>query len=98
MRGRSSDRLVERDDAGAAQTQVVLQREARAFDLALSGLAAHLPHEFSALRQAGRAERMAFGEQAARRVGDDATAVRVVAVDDEALGRAWGREAQRFVG
>jgi hypothetical protein len=62
--------LVERDDAGAAQPQVVLQRQARAFHLALLGLAAQLPGQLGTLRQAGGAQRVALGQQAARRVGD----------------------------
>jgi hypothetical protein len=40
--------LVERDDAGAAQPQVVLQRQARAFHLALIGLAAQQVYEAAA--------------------------------------------------
>ena len=58
----------------------MLQRELRALDLALPGLAAQLPDQLGALRQAGGAERVALGEQAAGRVGDDAAAVGVVAV------------------
>src|SRR5215204_4546108 len=89
--------LVQGDDARAAQAQVVLQRQARAFHLALFGAAAQLRDELVALREAGGAQRMALGQQAARRVGDDAAAVGVVAFDDEFLRRAFGRETERLV-
>jgi hypothetical protein len=46
-------RLVQRDDTGAAQAQVVLQRHAGAFHLALLGLATQLPRQLGTLRQAG---------------------------------------------
>ena len=95
---RSLSLLVHRHDARAAEAEVVLQREPRALDLALLGLAAQLPHQLGALRQAGRAQRVALRQQPAGRVGDDAPAVGVVAVEDELLGRAFGREAERLVG
>ena len=46
----------------------MLQRDLRALDLAGLGLAAQVPHQLGALREAGRAERVALREQAARRV------------------------------
>ena len=49
----------------------MLQGDLGALDLALVGLAAQLPDELGALREAGGAERVALGEQAAGRVGDD---------------------------
>ena len=48
--------LVEGDDAGAAQAQVVLQGQPCAIHLALFGLAAQLPGELGTLRQAVFAE------------------------------------------
>ena len=77
--------LVEGDDAGAAQAQVVLQRQPGAVHLALVGLAAQLPGEFGALCQARGAQRVALAEQAARGVGDHLAAVAVVAIADELL-------------
>ena len=44
------------DDAGAAEAEVVLERDLGAFDLARLGLAAQVPDELGALREAGRAE------------------------------------------
>ncbi len=72
----------------------MLQRQLGAFDLALAGLAAQLPDQFGALGQAGGAERVSLGQQAAGRVGDDAAAVGVVAVEDELLGGALRGQAQ----
>src|SRR5436309_11934669 len=92
----SSHAFVQRHHAGAAQAQVVLQRQPRAFDLALVGGAAQLVCQFVALRQARGAQRMALAQQAAGRVGDDLAAVGVVAIDDELLGTALRAEAQRL--
>ena len=50
-----SSRLVHRHDAGAAEAQVVLQRDLRALDLALLGCAAQLVRQLVALREAGGA-------------------------------------------
>ena len=61
-------------DARAAPARVVLQRVAVAgLDLAFAGLAAQLPPALGDLRDAGRADRMALGEQPAARVDRDAT-------------------------
>src|SRR3546814_14717784 len=72
---RSVRALVHRHDAGAAETEVVLQRRARAFDLPRTGIAAQLFDEFSALREARGAERMALRQQAAGRIGADRKSV-----------------------
>jgi hypothetical protein len=66
----------------------VLQADLGALDLALLGGAAQVPDQLGALRQAGRAQRVALRQQAARRVGDELAAVGVVAVPDELLGLA----------
>src|SRR6185503_9939915 len=89
---------VHRHDAGAAEAEVVLQGDLGALDLASVGLAAQLPDQLGALREAGGAERVALGEQAARRVGDELAAVGVVAVPDELLGAALGAQPERLVG
>src|SRR5262249_12844792 len=64
----SSVAAVHRHDARAAEPQVVLERDLRALDLTLLGLATQVPHELGALREARGAERVALREQAARRV------------------------------
>src|SRR3954452_21956941 len=61
-------RFVDGDHGGAAEADVVLQGGLRALHLALVGRAAQLPGQFRALRQPGRAERMALGDQPAGRV------------------------------
>jgi hypothetical protein len=91
-------RLVHGHHAGAAQAEVVLQRDPRAIDLALAGGAAQLVGQFVALGQAGRAQRVPLGQQAAGRIGDDLAAVGVVAVVDEFVGAAFRAQAERFVG
>ena len=59
-------RMLTTDDARAAAAGVVLQRVAVArLDLALAGFAAQLPPALGDLRDAGRADRVALGEQAA---------------------------------
>src|SRR5437762_6372767 len=80
---------VHRHDAGAAEAEVVLEGDLGAFDLAGVGLAAQLPDQLGALGEAGGAERVALGEQAAGGVGDELAAVGVVAVPDELLGLAF---------
>ena len=47
--------VVDRDHAGPAEADVVLQRDLRALDLALPALAAQLAREFETLREPGRA-------------------------------------------
>ena len=55
-----SSRLVKRDDARAAETEVVLEANTCATDLAPIGAAAQLVRQLEALREAGRAERVDF--------------------------------------
>ena len=75
----------------------MLERHARARHLARIGAAAQLVGQFKTLCQAGGAERMAFREQAARRIGDDLAAIGVVAIGDEGCGLAFGAQAQCLV-
>ena len=89
---------VQRHDAGAAEAEIVLQRESRAVDLACLGRAAQLLRQLVALRQAGGAERMTLRQQAARWVGHDLAAIGVVAVVDELLGAALRAKPERLVG
>src|SRR3546814_10949231 len=89
---------VERDDARAAETKIVLQGEERALDLPRVGGAAELVGQFIALRQPGRAERVALGEQPARRIGDVIAAIAVAAVADIAFRAALRTQAERLVG
>ena len=89
--------LVGGHDGSAAEADVVLQRGGDAVDLTLVGGAAQLPGELGALRQPGGAQRMALGDQAARRVDHPAAAVGGVAVVDQ-LGRlALTAQAERLV-
>jgi len=76
----------------------VLEGDLGALDLASLGLAAQVPDELGALREAGGAERVALGQEAARGIGDELTAVGVVAVPDELLGLALLAQAERLVG
>src|SRR5450432_640695 len=89
---------VHRHDAGAAEAEVVLERDLRVRHLALVGGAAQLPDELRALRDAGRAERMPLRQEASRWVRDDLPAVGVLLVPDELLGLALTAEAESFVG
>src|SRR6185369_16855453 len=93
-----SDSLVQRHHAGAAESEVVLQRQARTLHLALVRRAPQLLNQLGALGKARGAERMPLGQQAARRIGDDPPAIAVVAVADELLGAARRAQAQGFVG
>src|SRR5689334_6015740 len=94
----ASGALVERHDAGAAEPEIVLQTDPRAFDLCRCRGTAKLPRQLVALREAGRAERMALRQETTGRIGDDATAIGVVAVIDE-LGRlALLAEAKTLIG
>ena len=70
----------------------------RAVDLARTGLAAKLRHDFRYLRGAGRADRMALGLQAARRVHRDLpTETREALLGGAAPGTGL-EEAQAFRG
>lgn len=94
-RGTSPDR----DHAGSAHTDVVLQTDPRSVDLtAVSNRAAKLLGELCDLRQSRGTDRVPLGEQTPGWVDDDATAVCVVALFDELLRRARCREAQGLVG
>jgi hypothetical protein len=57
---------IHRDDAGAAEAEVVLEGDLGALDLASLGLAAQVPDELGALCEAGGAEGVPLGEEAAR--------------------------------
>ena len=70
--------LVDRHDRGAPEAEVVLQRRRRVPDEPVVGPAAQLPDELRALREAGRAERVAFGYEPAGGVDDAAAPVRDV--------------------
>src|SRR3546814_13718720 len=94
----SGFRAVQRDDAGTAETEIVLQADARVRYLARAGAAAQLLDEFRALRETGRAERVAFRQQAAGRIGDDRATVGIVAIADEFLGAALRTQAARSEG
>ena len=76
----------------------MLQRDLRALDLALVGFAAQLPGQLRALREAGRPERVALGDQPAGGVDDDLAAVGGRLFLDQLVRLALGGEAERFVG
>src|SRR3954466_11556723 len=95
-RTRSARRLVDRDHRRAAQPDVVLQRALGVVDLALVGLAAQLPRQLAALREAGRSERMALGDQPARRVDDPLAAVRRRLLVDELVALALLGQPERL--
>ena len=67
-------------------------------DLTLVGGAAQLPGELGALGEAGGAERVALGDQAAGGVDDPAAAVGGVVVVDELAALALAAQAERLVG
>ena len=81
----------------------MLQRDLGAGDEPIVRPAAELPDEFSALGDTRRADRVAFGYEAARRVDDAAATVRDVARADHFVGstgsaEAEGVERDEFVG
>src|SRR3990167_3461396 len=80
--------------SGAAQARVVLKGQARTLHLARIGAAAQLMSQLVALRQAGCAQRMALGQQPARGVDDDRTAIGVVIRLNEGPALADGAETQ----
>ena len=98
VRRASARRLVDGDHGGAAEADVVLERHLGALDLPLVGLAAQLPGQFRALRQPGRAERVALGDQPAGGVDDDLAAEGGGFGLDQLVRLALGGEAERFVG
>src|SRR5215213_9128316 len=91
-------RFVDRDHGGSAEADVVLQRHLGAVHLSLVGRAAQLPGQFRALRQAGRPERMALGDQPAGRVDDDLAAEGGRFFLDQLVRLALRGEPERFVG
>ncbi len=64
---RSAERrlLVDRHNRCAAEAEVVLERNLRAFDLTLVRLSAELPVELGALGEAGGAEGVTLGDEPA---------------------------------
>src|SRR3546814_4280482 len=97
LHGSACPALVNRDDACPSQSKVVLKSDPGAFHLSRTGSPAQLRHKLRALRQAGRSQRMPFGEQSTRRVSDDLAPIGVVAVHDETLGFANCTKPQRFI-
>src|SRR5437660_459704 len=69
-------------------------REARALDLALAGLAAQLRHQLEDLPEAGRADRVALRFQPAGRVDRDPSAERRLAALGDPAALAEGAEAE----
>ena len=84
-------------DAGDAAAGALRQADARAVDLARAGAALQLPHDLDHLRDAGGAERMALGEQAAARVDRHAAAEPRGAGAQQRHRLAVRRQAQRLV-
>ncbi len=81
----------------------MLQGRVDAVDLSLVGSAAQLPGQLGALGQAGRAERVALGDQPTGGVDHPATAVGGVVVVDQPrrlalAAQAEGLVQQQFVG
>src|SRR5215467_11065793 len=76
----------------------MLQSVSGAFDLPSFGGAAQLSRQLVTLSKAGSAERVSFGQQSTRRVGDDFSAIGIVAIFDESFRASFGTQAQRFVG
>ena len=86
---------VDHRDAGPAAADVVLERVAVAhLDLALAGLAPQLPPALGELRDAGRADRVALGEQPAGRVHRDAAGERRLALERRDTALALVEEAE----
>ena len=76
----------------------MLQRNGGGGDEPVIGPAAELPGQLGALGEAGGAERVAFGDEAAGRVDDAAAAVGDVAVADHEVGFARRAEAETVEG
>src|SRR5690242_18207568 len=88
---------VERDDAGAAEAEIGLEAEPRPLHLPRIGSAPQLVGQLVALRQPGRAEWMALGQQPARGIGDVIAAIAVAAVADIGFRAALGAQVERLV-
>ena len=75
----------------------MLQRDPRPCDLARTRRSTQLLRQLVALREPGRAQRMALRQESAGGVGDVTPAVRVVAVGDEFRTASFVAEPERFV-
>src|SRR6185369_11609027 len=89
---------IHRDDAGAAETEVVLQRDLRALDLPRAGEPAELLVQLEALREPRGAERVALREKTTRRVHHPLAAVGGLILLDETARLALAAEAEALVG
>ena len=76
----------------------MLQGNGSALDLTGVGGATQLPGQLGALGEAGRAERVPLGDEAARRVHDPPATVCRLAPLDQATTLAGAAQAQRLVG
>src|SRR5664279_1433180 len=94
----ASGAFVQRHDAGAAEAEIMLQRQSRAVDLGCRGGAAQLTRQLIALREPGRAERMALRQQSAGGIGDELAAIGVVAIVDETLRATLRAKPEGFIG
>src|SRR5579871_4033626 len=91
-------RLLEHvDGAGGAHAHHVGEAEPRALDLAGAGFAAQVRGDLVDVGDAGGAQRVALGEQAAGYVHGDAPAERRVAGVDQLAGFALGAKAEVLV-
>jgi len=103
---RAADRLsdlavgsfVDRADDGTTETKVVLQARRGARHQSVVGPATEVPDELRALGDAGGAEWVALGDEAAGRVDDHLAAVGDVAVADHLVGLAWRAQAESVDG
>src|SRR3990172_411328 len=89
---------VHRHDHGAAEADVVLQRDLRPRDLTGLGLPPQLPAQLRALGQAGGAERVPLRDQPAGGVDDPLAAVGHGPLVDEVAALALAAEDERLVG
>ena len=91
--GEDVDRTGAVVEAGDAAAGAMGEADARALDLARPAPAAQLADDLDDLRGPGGADRVAPGQQPARRVHRDAPAERGLAVFEQArgLGREYGR-------
>src|SRR3954454_23314044 len=85
-------------DRSPAEAEVVLERGLHAVHLALVRLAPQLPRQLRALGEPGRSQRVALGDQAARRVHDPRAAVGHGPGVDELARTALVAEAEGLVG
>src|SRR5580704_15979397 len=85
------------DRAGAGQPDHVRQADLRALDLPVAGLAAQVRTHLEDVRDAGRAERVALGQQAAGHVDRDLTVAPRAAPVDPLPGAALWAQPQVVV-